>query len=100
MTSIRNRDGIKRRTRAGIGRCQGSFCMPMVTQLLTEENQIPMEQVTKKGSGSNPLFGLLFYVYPFAQSSSINAPLTDALASRERISCTFTYTGASLLATR
>lgn len=43
-----------------MGRCQSGFCMPMVMHLLAKENQIPMEQVTKKGSGSNLLFGLLF----------------------------------------
>ena len=55
----RDIDGVKRRTRAGMGRCQGGFCMPMVMQLLAEENQISMEQVTKKGGISNPLFGRL-----------------------------------------
>lgn len=53
----RDIDGVKRRTRAGMGRCQGGFCMPMVMQLLAEAHQIPMEQVTKKGGSSNPLFG-------------------------------------------
>ena len=53
----RDIDGVKRRTRAGMGRCQGGFCMPMVMQLLAEEHQVPMEQVTKKGGSSNPLFG-------------------------------------------
>ena len=50
-------DGVKRRTRAGMGRCQGGFCMPYVMKLIAQEHGIPMEQVTKKGNGSNPLTG-------------------------------------------
>jgi glycerol-3-phosphate dehydrogenase len=53
----RDIDGVKRRTRSGMGRCQGGFCMPMVMKLLAEEQNIPMEQVTKKGGNSNPLYG-------------------------------------------
>ena len=53
----RDIDGVKRRTRSGMGRCQGGFCMPMVMKLLAEEHNIPMEQVTKKGGNSNPLYG-------------------------------------------
>ena len=48
-------DGVKRRTRSGMGRCQGGFCGPYVMRLLSEELGIPMEQVTKNGSGSNLL---------------------------------------------
>ena len=45
-------DGIKRRTRSGMGRCQGGFCLPFVTKLLAQENNVPMESVTKKGKES------------------------------------------------
>lgn len=48
-------DGVKRRTRSGMGRCQGGFCGPYVMQLLSRELCIPMEQVTKNGKGSNML---------------------------------------------
>jgi len=48
-------DGVKRRTRSGMGRCQGGFCMPYVMRLIAEENGIPMEKVTKKGGDSAPL---------------------------------------------
>lgn len=50
-------DGVKRRTRAGMGRCQGGFCMPHVLRLLAEENGVPMQEVTKKGVGSQLLMG-------------------------------------------
>lgn len=44
-------DGIKRRTRAQMGRCQGG-CMPAVTEILAEELGIRYESVTKFGKGS------------------------------------------------
>ncbi len=52
-------DGVKRRTRAGMGRCQGGFCMPHVLRLLAEENSTAMETVTKKGRNSRPIVGKL-----------------------------------------
>ena len=52
-------DGIKRRTRAGMGRCQGGFCSPRVVQLLCEELGLRPEQVTKFGGGSRILLGKL-----------------------------------------
>jgi glycerol-3-phosphate dehydrogenase len=45
-------DGIKFRTRAGMGRCQSNFCGPEVAAILARELGQPYEQVTKKGSGS------------------------------------------------
>ena len=45
-------DGVKRRTRSGMGRCQGGFCGPYVMRLLSEELGIPLEEVTKNGPGS------------------------------------------------
>lgn len=50
-------DGVKRRTRSGMGRCQGGFCMPYVMKLLAEENGVPMEQITKKGHTSELVTG-------------------------------------------
>ena len=52
-------DGVKRRTRSGMGRCQGGFCSPYVMRLIAEEQGIPMEEVTKSGPGSRPLIGKL-----------------------------------------
>lgn len=45
-------DGVKRRTRSGMGRCQGGFCQPHIVELIAKERGIPLEQVTKKGKGS------------------------------------------------
>lgn len=50
-------DGIKRRTRAGMGRCQGGFCSPRVAQILAEEMNIPLLDVTKDGGNSFLLSG-------------------------------------------
>lgn len=46
-------DGLKRRTRAGMGRCQGGFCQPSVVEMLIEEFGLKPEEVTKDGGGSN-----------------------------------------------
>lgn len=45
-------DGVKRRTRAQMGRCQGGFCMPYIVELLSKELDIPYENVTKTGGSS------------------------------------------------
>lgn len=41
-------DGVKRRTRAGMGRCQGGFCGPRVIQILSRELHIPITKVRKE----------------------------------------------------
>lgn len=53
----RDLDGIKRRTRAGMGRCQAGFCTPRVMALLAQETGRPLETVTKKGGFSLLLVG-------------------------------------------
>ena len=50
-------DGVKRRVRAGMGRCQGGFCSPRVMRLISERLGIPFEQVTKRGQGSEMVTG-------------------------------------------
>lgn len=53
----RDLDGIKRRTRAQMGRCQGGFCMPYLAEILARELGIPYETVTKSGKGSEISIG-------------------------------------------
>ena len=48
-------DAIKRRIRAGMGRCQGGFCSPKVLKILSEELKISPLKITKKGKGSEIL---------------------------------------------
>ena len=53
-------DGIKRRTRAGMGRCQAGFCTPRTVQILAEELHISPLEVTKFGGNSKLLQSYLF----------------------------------------
>ncbi len=46
-------DAIKRRTRAGMGRCQGGFCMPRVMDILSRETGMSMGEILKSSYGSN-----------------------------------------------
>jgi glycerol-3-phosphate dehydrogenase len=50
-------DAIKRRTRAGMGRCQGGFCMPRVLEIISREAEIEKGLVTKSGGKSFILSG-------------------------------------------
>ena len=50
-------DGVKRRCRPGMGRCQGGFCSPLVVKIIAETFGIPEEKVRKSGAGSELLFG-------------------------------------------
>lgn len=45
-------DGVKRRTRATMGRCQGGFCTPYIVELLAKENGCAYTDVTKSGGAS------------------------------------------------
>ena len=49
----RSLDGVKRRVRAGMGRCQGGFCSPKVMELIEKYASIPFEEITKNSKGSN-----------------------------------------------
>ena len=53
----RSLDGVKRRTRAGMGRCQAGFCSPRVMELLARERKIPLEEITKSGGASRIILG-------------------------------------------
>ena len=50
-------DGIKRRVRAGMGRCQGGFCSPRVAELLANAQRCSLDRITKRGPGSELLAG-------------------------------------------
>ena len=50
-------DGVKRRTRAGMGRCQGGFCSPRVLEILSEELRLDPTEITKCGGESRLLVG-------------------------------------------
>lgn len=50
-------DGVKRRTRAGMGRCQAGFCSPKTMEILHRELGIQMEEITKAGGESKLIEG-------------------------------------------
>lgn len=53
----RSVDAVKRRTRAGMGRCQGAFCGVSVMELIAREAGIAIEEVTKNGGASGMVMG-------------------------------------------
>ena len=50
-------DAVKRRTRAGMGRCQGGFCQVQVAAIIARELGVPIEEVTKSGGDSYLVVG-------------------------------------------
>ena len=52
----RDVDGVKRRTRAGMGRCQGGFCGSKVVEILARELGCEVNEITKFGGNSNILY--------------------------------------------
>lgn len=56
---VRDLDAVKRRTRAGMGRCHGGFCTPRVMELMAAETGLRLYELDKKGPGSRLLAGPL-----------------------------------------
>ena len=54
----RSLDGVKRRVRAGMGRCQGGFCSTRVMEILARELKASLADVTKSGGHSKMITGL------------------------------------------
>ena len=53
----RTLDGVKRRVRAGMGRCQGGFCTPRIMEILSRECGISMEEICKNNPDSRMIVG-------------------------------------------
>ena len=51
-------DGVKRRTRAGMGRCQAGFCSPRVMEILARELGVSQAEITKCGGASRLIVGV------------------------------------------
>ena len=64
----RSIDAVKRRTRAGMGRCQGGFCSPRVMEILCEELHVSPLDITKSGGESRLLVGTLADIAKEAQN--------------------------------
>ncbi|MDO5350818.1 MAG: NAD(P)/FAD-dependent oxidoreductase [Lachnospiraceae bacterium] len=54
----RSLDGVKRRTRAGMGRCQAGFCSPRTMEILSRELGMDMMEITKSGGESKIVVGI------------------------------------------
>ncbi len=52
-SGARTTDGVKFRTRASMGRCQGNFCNAKIAAILAQQLARPITAITKKGHGSN-----------------------------------------------
>jgi len=50
-------DGVKRRCRAGMGRCQGGFCGPKVAAILAREQGVPLDKIVQDTGASHILTG-------------------------------------------
>lgn len=57
VPGARSLDGVKRRTRAGMGRCQAGFCSPRVMEILARELGMDQSAITKSGGGSRLIVG-------------------------------------------
>ena len=51
-------DAVKRRTRAGMGRCQSGFCAPRTMEILARELGVDMSEITKTGGNSKMIVGI------------------------------------------
>ena len=51
-------DGVKRRTRAGMGRCQAGFCSPRTMEILARERSVDISTITKSGKESKIIVGI------------------------------------------
>jgi glycerol-3-phosphate dehydrogenase len=82
--AVRTFDSIKRRTRCGMGRCQGGFCTPRLTGIL-EANGLPPEMMTKRGTGSELFYGhLKSPLTPLLQRGEEPSPLIPLLQRGEQ----------------
>ena len=73
-------DAVKRRTRAGMGRCQGGFCSPRVMEILARELARPWTSLTKDGGAS-----LLVVAPTRADSAGKNAGAQNDIASEASV---------------
>ena len=51
--------GVKYRTRAMMGRCQGGYCQMRITRMLEEERGLAPQEITYAREGSQMLYGLV-----------------------------------------
>ncbi len=49
--------GVRKRSKATCGRCQGGFCIPKIVKIMEELFQPPIDDITLKGEGSQLFIG-------------------------------------------
>ncbi len=54
---VKNIDAIKRRCRAGMGRCQGGFCLPKIAQIMEESGGVKADEIRLNCEGSELFVG-------------------------------------------
>lgn len=52
LVPVESLDGIKRRARAGMGRCQGGFCTPLLLEIMARERHTSIDEICKNGGNS------------------------------------------------
>lgn len=52
---VASTDAVKKRTRAGMGQCQGTYCGPRVVKLIAEETGLPENKIATRGKGTSLL---------------------------------------------
>ena len=78
----RTLDGIKRRTRSGMGRCQGGFCTPRLLEILSQELGLPMEAFLESRAKAPRRCGPVARPRPDApgnNSGAVDSPAVDVL---------------------
>lgn len=60
-------DGVKRRTRSGMGRCQGGFCTPQILEIISEQTGEAISEIRKGDIKSNMCFGFIQDIYKDAE---------------------------------
>ena len=58
VPGARSLDGVKRRVRAGMGRCQAGFCSPRTMEILARELGVDQSEITKSGGASKIIVGV------------------------------------------
>ena len=59
LLGAKSLDGVKRRTRAGMGRCQSGFCAPKTMEILARERGVELSEITKSGGKSKMITGIM-----------------------------------------
>lgn len=71
-------DGVKRRTRAGMGRCQAGFCSPKVLEILSRELARDPAEIKKASGASDILVGVNKESAPTVEDIGVGKPDADA----------------------